>query len=155
MSDKLTSHIVSFGSKPENLIRAIEQKTIGSTFSTFKSHLRKGATIFLHCKSVLWGIGMVDSDYFYEEEEIWRDKTYPHRFSIKLCHLAKEPVTMCDGWYNVRLRESFGTGWAYKFIFAPKPLPGDIAADLHRDLAMQSAFSAREFVEHLAFKYKS
>ena len=120
-------NIISFGKRRENLERALESNTIGSALSTFRESVKPGATVFLHCNGLIWGSAKVSSDYFSSSAPLWDDKLYPHRFRISDVKLASEPVELCDGVINVQLRKQYGTGWAYKFIFSPKPLPNDIA----------------------------
>jgi len=119
-------NIVSFGKKTENLRKSLESLTIGSTLSTFQENLSNNPTIFLHCNAMIWGTAAVASNYFYSEEKIWEDKTYPHRFKISNVKMLNEPIPLCDGKINKAFRDQFGSGWAYKFIFSPKPLPVDI-----------------------------
>ena len=135
----MTYNIITFGKKRENLEAAIERKIIGSYLGTFSEYLAKGSIIFLHCESKIWAIAKVSSDYFFNSEPIWQDKTYPHRFHISDVEILNEPVELTNGVYNVELRKRFGTGWAYKFLFSPKPLPTDIAETLLKDLKLQIA----------------
>lgn len=120
-------NIVSFGKKIENLRKSLEHSTIGSTLSTFKENLSNNPKIFLHCNAMIWGTATVESNYFYSEAKIWDDKTYPHRFKISNVRMLKEPIPLSDGKINKAFRDQFGSGWAYKFIFSPKPVPADIA----------------------------
>lgn len=120
-------HIVSFGKKVENLKIALNHRLIGSNYSTIQKYLNPGSTVFLHCIGQIWGTAKVTSPYRYSETEIWKDRVYPHRFSFEVDLLAAEPIELCDGIINVEFRKRFGTGWAYKFIFSPKPIPADLA----------------------------
>ena len=120
-------NIISFGKRKENLLQAVRTGTIGSTLSTFKESVQPGATVFLHCNGMIWATAKVDSDYFFSEIQTWTDKIYPHRFKIADIKFAKSPVQLSDGVINAKFREGFGSGWAYRFIFSPKPVPPDIA----------------------------
>ena len=120
-------NIVSFGKRKENLLLALKMETIGSALTTFKDSIEPGATVFLHCNGMIWATARVNSGYFFSENRIWSDKIYPHRFKISLIKFAKIPIKLSDGTINVKFRERFGAGWAYRFIFSPKPVPPDIA----------------------------
>lgn len=120
-------NIVSFGKRKENFLIALKHGVIGSTLSTFKESIQPGATIFLHCDAKIWAVAKVEGDYFFSESRIWPDKTYPHRFKISLLKFAKRPILLSDGVINIKFRERYGAGWAYRFIFSPKPVPEDIA----------------------------
>jgi len=127
-------HIITFGKKPENLLKTLESKTIGSFLRTFESHVKKGSIAFLHCKSLIWGAAVISSDYFYDESPLWSDKMYPHRFKINQIYLVDEPIVLNNGHYNVALKELAGTGWAYSFIFSPKPLPAETGMQIYKDV---------------------
>lgn len=120
-------NIISFGKKEENLKSSVAHGVIGSSLSTFKSNVASDANIFLHCNAMIWGLAKVSSDYFYSDVKIWEDKIYPHRFKISNISLFNQPIPLSDGIINKAFRDQFGTGWAYKFIFTPKPIPSDIA----------------------------
>lgn len=120
-------NIISFGKRKRNLLKAIETTTIGSSLTTFKDSIQPGATIFLHCGGLLWGTGEVQGSYFFSDDIIWSDKLYPHRYKFVLTKFLKEPVPLNDGIINTRLRRDFGAGWAYKFLFTPRPIPSDVA----------------------------
>lgn len=121
-------NIISFGKKRENLVLAIEHQIIGSTMGTFKENVHDGSTIFLHCASKIWATAEISGDYFVSDSLIWADKTYPHRFKFKNCNLLSSPVELSDGVINSEFRKSYGTAWAYRFLFTPKPIPQNIAA---------------------------
>ncbi|MCC6278727.1 MAG: hypothetical protein IT289_12495 [Oligoflexia bacterium] len=125
--ETMSFNIVSFGKRKENLLLAVQTKTIGSTLTTFKNLIKPGSVVFLHCVGMIWATAKVESEYFYSEEEIWSDKKYPHRFKITITKFVKAPVLLSDGNINTKIREQYGRGWAYRFIFSPKPLPLDIA----------------------------
>lgn len=131
-------NIVTFGKKPENLKAAIESKTIGSFMSTFERHISKGAQVFLHCNGKIWGKAKVCSEYFFDQTDIWQDKVYPHRYKITDIKLTSDPIELVNGYYNTSLRADYGTGWAYKFLFSPKPLPDQIGSEIDSDLANRS-----------------
>jgi predicted RNA-binding protein len=120
-------NIISFGKKRENLVLAIEHQTLGSTLSTLSENIHNGSTIFLHCKSRIWATAEVTSDYFYSEEPIWKDKFYPHRFKFHNCKLLSVPVELSDGGINTAFRKTYGSAWAYRFLFSPKAIPQNIA----------------------------
>lgn len=128
-------NIISFGKRIKNLETAIAQETIGSALSTFKENVSENSLIFLHCNAMVWGTARTVGSYFYSEENLWEDKVYPHRFKISNIQLLKNPIPLSDGIINKAFRESFGSGWAYRFIFTPKPLPAEIA-----QLIMDSVF---------------
>lgn len=125
--EKFVYNIVSFGKRKENLIQSLETMTIGSNLSTFKDSIKQGSTIFLHCEGMIWGTAKVVGPYFYSEIQIWFDKIYPSRFKIELQKILADPFELSDGIINAEFRKSFGSGWAYRFIFSPKPIPVDIA----------------------------
>lgn len=135
-------NIISFGKKEENLKSSLALGVIGSSLSTFKSNVAFNANIFLHCNAMIWGIAKISSSYFYSEEKIWEDKIYPHRFKISNIELFSQPIPLSDGIINKAFREQFGTGWAYKFIFTPKPVPSDIAALILDAVKKQNEVSA-------------
>lgn len=147
---KATYNIVTFGKLKDNLSLALQSRIIGSPLATFEQHVEKDNIIFLHCRSVIWGSARVSSKYFYDENQIWPDKIYPHRFEIDDILLLYDPIVLSNGDYNVRLKERYGTGWAYKFIFSPKPLPDDIATDIHEEVRVSDkAKDLLEFQEAL------
>jgi hypothetical protein len=47
---------------------------------------------------------------------------------------------------NEELRKRFGAGWAYKFIFSPKPIPLDIAEEISLKLKKQPRTSFNELL---------
>ena len=112
------------------MLVAVDKLIIGSFLSTFKDYMSKGSTIFLHCESKIWATAQISSDYFFSESEIWTDKKYPHRFRIDGLRVLTQPIELTNGHYNVELRKRYGTGWAYSFLFSPKPIPNDIALEL-------------------------
>jgi len=120
-------NIISFGKRKENLLIALNQGLIGSTLTTFKESVQPGATVFLHCDAKIWAVAKVEGDYFFSETRIWPDKIYPHRFKVSLLKFVKHPIELSDGVINAKFRERFGAGWAYRFLFSPKPIPTDIA----------------------------
>lgn len=120
-------NIISFGKKKENLLLAIHNQTIGSYLATFKDNVENGAVIFLHCKGKIWATGQISSVYYFSDEPIWQDKTYPHRFNFQIRKILESPVTINDGTINVLLKKSYGVGWAFRFIFTPRPIPQNIA----------------------------
>lgn len=124
---KMACNIITFGKNKENFELAIRACTIGSFLGTFKDHLRKGSNVFLHCDGQILAVAKVSSDYFFSNQKIWEDKVYPHRFRISDIVMLKTPIKLVNGIYNVELRKRYGTGWAYKFLFSPKPLPEDIS----------------------------
>jgi predicted RNA-binding protein len=120
-------NIVSFGKKTENLEKAIEHKTIGSKLNTFGENISDGSVLFLHCEGKIWGTAQAVGNCYNSEQVLWEDKIYPKRFKIQNIKLAKAPISIKDGVINLKFRQSFGTAWAYKFIFSPKPIPTEIA----------------------------
>lgn len=130
----MSYNIVCFGKKRDNFRKAIVHGTIGSFLSTFPEHIKKGSTIFLYCESQILGQAKVSSDYFHDQTPIWEDKVYPHRFRIEQIQIFERPVSLVNGVYNQELRKRYGTGWAYKFIFSPKPLPEDVAKQISAEL---------------------
>jgi hypothetical protein len=133
----MSVNIITFGKRFENLKRAIEHSTIGSYQTTFSTYLKNGSIIFLHCRSLVWGTAKVTSDYFYSDKVIWEDKVYPHRFLISNIRLVAQPLDLSNGYYNLELRKQFGTAWAYKFIFSPKPLPSNLGLEILSDLELR------------------
>lgn len=102
--------------------------------TTFEEHIKPGATIFLHCKCLIWGTATVSSEYFYEETKIWTDKIYPHHFKIDNVNLLKNPIVVSNGVYNADPREQYGSPWAFSFISASKPLPLKTATMITDDI---------------------
>lgn len=146
-------NIISFGKRKENLVRSLETMTIGSNLSTFRESVKQGATVFLHCEAKIWGIAKVTGPYFFSEAPIWSDKTYPHRFKIELLKLLSDPVELSDGVINTEFRKSFGSGWAYRFIFSPKPVPNEIAKLILNKVNKGSAFSSKMSIESIVQNY--
>ena len=144
----MTYNIITFGKKKENLKLAIENSIIGSYQSTFKEYMKSDSKIFLHCNSQIWGEARVSSDYFYDEAWLWEDKQYPHRFRIDDIRLVSKPVVLTNGVYNTEFRENFGTSWAYKFIFSPKPLPETIAKKIETELSNQHMVTKDSFIQN-------
>jgi hypothetical protein len=143
-SNMSSFNIISFGRRKENFLIALSQGVIGSSLSTFKESVKPGATIFLHCDAKIWATARVEGDYFYSENRIWPDKVYPHRFKIAILKFAKQPVALSDGVINTKFRERFGAGWAYRFIFSPKPIPADIAQLILKRIE-QTGFASEGF----------
>lgn len=142
----MSYNIVTFGKKRENLNLAIKNATIGSFLSTFPDYILKGATIFLHCESQIWGSAKIHSEYFRNDSKIWEDKVYPHRFLISEIKLTDDPVRLTNGIYNTELRSAYGTGWAYKFLFSPKPLPIEIGKKIDQDLNSRKTVEISDFL---------
>lgn len=140
-------NIITFGKKRKNLKKAIEYQTIGSFLTTVQDYLYKDSTIFLHCESKIWGTAKVNSNYFCDKTIIWDDKVYPHRFLISEIKLTDDPISLTNGIYNVELRSSFGVGWAYKFLFSPKPLPADIGEKIEKDFVSRRPIEVSAFLE--------
>jgi hypothetical protein len=128
-------NIITFGKKADNFLISAQEGVIGTFLTTTPQYLQKGSIVFLHCRSLIWGIAKINSDYIYDEKIIWKDKVYPHRFRIEVLKMTTNPLSLVQEHYNDRFRESFGTGWAFKFIFAPKPLPASIGKDIYEDLS--------------------
>jgi hypothetical protein len=119
-------NIVTFGKRIENLEIAIREGKIGSDLSTISEHISRNSILFLHCRGAIVAIAQPSGPYEFSQSRIWDNKVYPHRFPIKVTRYMAKPMPLCDDRINVELRERFGAGWAYKFLFAPKPLPDDI-----------------------------
>lgn len=127
-------NIITFGKKSDNFLISVEQGVIGTFLNTAPLYLQKDSIVFLHCRGLIWGTAKISSDYIRDENVIWRDKIYPHRFHIEILKMTANPLSLVQEHYNDRFRELFGAGWAFKFIFAPKPLPEDIGRDIYADL---------------------
>lgn len=134
-------NIVTFGKKSDNFIISIERGIVGTFLNTVPQYLHKGSVVFLHCHSLIWGIARISSEYIHDEKIIWKDKVYPHRFYMEVLHLTNNPLSLVKEHYNDRLREEFGNGWAFKFIFAPKPLPESIGSDIYNNLMKRESAS--------------
>lgn len=145
-------HIITFGKKKKNLIISIEKKIIGSSHTTVQKYIKSGSVIFLHYNSYLWAKTKVSSDYFISKQTVWLDNLYPNRFQIDEIILTDDPVCLTNGIYNRRLREQFGVGWAYKFLFTPKPLPQEVALKIHSDFLKRKTLAVDEFLrEHNSY----
>ncbi len=143
-------NIITFGKKLENFERTINTGIIGSALSTVDKHIQIGNIALLHWKGYIWGYASISSKYFFSEEPIWKDKLYPHRFCISNLFLTKEPFSLSNGIYNSELRKAHGTGWAYKFIFSPKPLPKNIGEDIYEKLKTLTPLEKNDFsINHL------
>lgn len=143
-------NIISFGKRKENLIRSLETMTIGSNLSTFKDSVKHGATVFLHCEARIWGIANVTGPYFFSEIPIWSDKTYPHRFKIELLKVLSDPIELSDGIINAEFRKSFGSGWAYRFIFSPKPIPDGIAKLILEKISKERSIPSAQAIDSIS-----
>jgi hypothetical protein len=133
-NNKANYNIISFGKRFENLAISVKSQIIGSKLSTFEANVKSGSKIFLHCGSQIWGLATVIGNYQYNQSKVWSNDLYPHRYNIKVDLLTLQPLHLSNGIYNVQLREQFGSGWAYKFIFSPRPLPGDVGEKIEKDL---------------------
>lgn len=142
-------NIITFGKKSDNLLLSIEKNVIGTFLRTAPDYIFREATIFLHCHSLIWGQATVASEYFFDEQKIWSDKIYPHRFKIKEVKLTSNPLNLVDSGYNNKLRKDYGTSWAYSFIFAPKPLPFEIGQEIEAELSPKLIASFSEFAESI------
>ena len=120
-------NFISFGNKKENLDLALKHKIIGSEFTTFESYIKKDSTVLLHCQGKIWAVTKVTSDCFEEKTPIWEDKLYPFRFKIKLNELLHPPVDIKEKGINDLMRNEYGRGWGFSFLFAPKPISSPIA----------------------------
>ena len=140
-------HIITFGKRKENLIISIEKKIIGSSHTTVQKYIKSGSAIFLHYNSYLWARAKVSSNYFISKKKIWLDNLYPNRFQIDEITLTNDPVCLTNGIYNRRLREQFGAGWAYKFLFTPKPLPQEVGLKIHSDFSKRKPLAVDEFLK--------
>ena len=147
--DERNYNIITFGKRVDNLLISLENNVIGTFLRTAPEYIFNGATIFLHCRSLIWGKATISSDYYYDEVEIWSDKIYPHRFKIKDIRLTTEPLSLVGSGYNDKFRENHGAGWAYKFIFAPKPLPNEIAINIEHDLDSRFNCEYEEFKKRI------
>lgn len=105
---------------------AIETTTIGSSAATFHNYIEKGSIVFFHCSGQVWGKAKVVSEAITNHEPIWGDKVYPYRFRIDQVSMLESPYGLSGSKEASILREEFGSGWAYKFIFVPKPLPVEV-----------------------------
>lgn len=148
--EKFVFNIISFGKRKENLVKSLETMTIGSNLSTFRDSVTQGATIFLHCDARIWGIAKVTGPYFFSETPIWSDKTYPHRYKIELLKLLSDPVELSDGVINAEFRKSFGSGWAYRFIFSPKPVPDGIAKLILEKVANGRSIPSKQAIDSIS-----
>lgn len=142
-------NIITFGKKADNLLLAIERNVIGTFLRTAPEYIFRDATIYLHCRSLIWGKATIASEYFYDEQIIWNDKVYPHRFKIKDIRLTTEPISLVGSGYNNKLRKDYGSGWQYKFIFAPKMLPIEIGEEIERELTPKLNANFSEFSESI------
>lgn len=116
-------NIVTFGKKDLNLQTAIINKTIGSPHASFEAHIKKDNTILLHSNGQFKAAAKVSSQYFLNNEKLWSDKLYPHRFKIDEIIIFEKPIDLLEIGFNDEMREISGKGWAFTYIFAPKPLP--------------------------------
>lgn len=142
-------NIITFGKKTDNLLLSIERNVIGTFLRTAPDYITREATIFLHCRSLIWGKATVSSDYYFDEEKIWSDKVYPHRFKIKEIKLTSNPLSLIESGYNNKLRKVYGSGWAFSFIFAPKPLPIEVGEEIDIELNPRLVASFSEFSESI------
>ena len=137
--------VISFGKRVENLDVAIQKGTIGSDLSTFRDYIASDSILFLHCKGSILATAHVSGPYQFSKSEIWTNKTYPHRFPVRISRFLSSPVQLCDGVLNVELKKRFGTGWAYKFLFSPKPVPADIGRKLLAVIERIPSTTAEQF----------
>jgi len=142
-------NIITFGKRFENLARAIELDLIGSNLKTFKDNVSENSSIFLHCNGQIWGRAKPIGDYFSDNSIVWDNSIYPHRYKIKISFLTKDPLQMAEANINSEFRSRFGVGWAYKFIFSPKPIPEDIAATVEQCLLKRVPCSKSEAIDLL------
>ncbi len=142
---EMSTHIISFGKKPRNLILSLEHNIIGSFLRTASEHINRGSTVLFHCNALIWGSAKIDSEYFFDDQLfIWRDKIYPHRFKIKDVRLTSMPISLIQEGYNNIFRSDHGPGWAFKFIFTPKPIPDNISNKLLDELARRPSSTFEE-----------
>ncbi len=152
VSKELRFNIVSFGKRRENLLKTVEVGLIGSKLNTFQSSIAENSVIFFHCDSLIWGTGRVTGAFRIGSDEIWPNSLYPFRYPIQIDHLTDNPVHLSNGVYNSNLRKLYGVGWAYKFIFSPKPLPIEIGKTLLADVLSRRPVSRNDFIRVLAAK---
>lgn len=127
--------IVSFGKKKENFLKAIEFKTIGSPHTTFEKHIKPNQIVFFHFDGAIWGAGKVSTNYFYDNRKIWEDKAYPHRFGIEVLCLTKNSIPTSHSDFAEEMRNQFGYGWGFSYIFAPQPLPTEIGRKIFKEIS--------------------
>lgn len=142
--DSTVFNIVTFGKRPENLVKSLETGLIGSSSSSFEASISKNSLIFLHCQSRIWGTAKPFGNYFFDKTPVWSNGIYPHRFKINDVSITIDPLDMLGTSINSEFRKRFGIGWAYKFIFSPRPIPDDIGRQIQEELNEKSSASLAE-----------
>lgn len=143
-------NIISFGKRFENLAISVKSGIIGSNVKTFHEHVTKGSIVFFHCKGEIWGSGIVIGNGEKSREHLWPNDSYPYRNKIRIEHLTLDPVALSNGVYNSALRTEFGVGWAYKFLFSPRPLPEKIGREMHLELRRSKAAEQEHFISEIS-----
>lgn len=104
----------------------------------------KGDILFLYVNSGIVAVATVESDGFESHENLWPDKTYPYRFRIMISEKISSPQNFLISPARKLLYEAFGSGWGYKFMYSPRPIPGEIADQILRDIGFNLASRLNE-----------
>jgi len=149
--------LLSYGKKLENLIISLENKLIGSNFTTFKDKIKTNDTVLFVCHSLVWGMANVCSEVFEDHKILWNDKLYPHRAKIDSIVIFDEPFKFSDHGIDKIFRDNLGNQWAFKVLFTPNKIPFDAEEVLLEVLDKQKPLSEDEVSEYLqqnAIKYE-
>lgn len=126
----MTTRFISYGKKVENLTITIENKVLGSAFTTFESKVQLSDSILFVCNSKIWGSATVSSKVFHDNSVLWKDKPYPFRAEIENIKIFKNPFNLDKYNLNDDFRSVFGKGWAFKVLFTPGDIPQTISKKL-------------------------
>lgn len=130
---------VCFGKNIENLRVSLERGVVGFKSHSVLEQVSKGDVLFLYVNSAIVAVAKVESSGFESNETIWVDKVYPFRYQISVCEIIKSPQNFLTTPSRDLLYSSFGSGWGYKFMYSPRPIPGNIADQILNDLGFRAA----------------
>jgi hypothetical protein len=145
---------LSYGKKLENLFISIDNKVIGSEFSTFSNKIHQGEKVALVCGSRFWGTAVISSEVQYSNDVIWKDKLYPYRAKLQDVKIFKKPISFAECNINEIFRLNLGKQWAYKILFTPGDVPVKAITILNDIFDKVELLGIEKYSEHFSEQIK-
>ena len=146
--------LLSYGKKIENLYISINNRIIGSAFSTFEEKIAEGDIVLLVCHSQVWGYATVSSKVYFDNTKLWSDKVYPYRARIQDISIFSKAFTFKEFNVDSIFRDKLGVGWAFKVLFTPNSIPSEAKSLLEGIISDRSLMNSSKFEEFFSNESK-
>lgn len=134
---------ICYGKNENNLEITLQRRVIGSKNRSFLSKLSLGDVVLFYLNSSIFAKAEITSQSFTSAENVWPDNSYPFRYKIGNITKFQIPFRFIGTEAHRLIRNEFGTGWGYKFLYFPKELPDATAKVLMDEIEVHVNSSRR------------